>query len=325
VYPIFQSTQTIENQLVMSKSGIKVFAPATVANLGCGFDILGLALNEPGDEIIARKTESAGQVTITKITGAQGNLPYEPTKNTAGVAALAFLKKQRADFGLELEIHKKMPIGSGLGSSSASAVAAVVAANTFLKHPLHRRELLPFAIAGEKVASGSAHADNVAPALIGGIVLARDVDDIHRIIPPKSLYVVVIYPKLQILTSEARAMLSDRVSLGEHIQQSANLGGLILGFERSDFPLIKRSLKDIIIEPQRAELIPGFYDVKDAALVNGALGCSISGAGPSLFALCENTFIANNVAQAMTQAFQKHKIESTPYISEVNKEGAKIF
>ncbi len=309
----------------MSKSGIKVFAPATVANLGCGFDILGLALEAPGDEIIVRKTENAGQVVISKITGAKGKLPFDPLKNTAGMAALAFLKKQRADFGLDLEIHKKMPIGSGLGSSSASAVAAVVGANTFLKHPLHRRELLPFAIAGEKVASGSAHADNVAPALIGGIVLARDVDDIHRIIPPKSLYVVVIYPELQILTSEARARLSNSVSLGEHIQQSANLGGLILGFERSDFGLIRRSLKDIIIEPQRADLIPGFYDVKDAALINGAMGCSISGAGPSLFALCENSFIANNVAEAMTKTFLKQKIESTPHISEVNKEGAKIY
>ena len=308
----------------MSKSGIKVFAPATVANLGCGFDILGLALNAPGDEIIARKTENAGQVVISKIFGAKGKLPFDPLKNTAGMAVLSFLKKQRTDFGLDIEIHKKMPIGSGLGSSSASAVAAVVAANAFLKHPLHRRDLLPFAIDGEKVASGSAHADNVAPALIGGIVLARDVDDIHRIIPPKSLFVVVIYPELQILTSEARALLSNEVSLGEHIQQSANLAGLILGFERSDFGLIKRSLKDIIIEPQRADLIPGFYDVKDAALVNGALGCSISGAGPSLFALCDNSFIANNVAEAMTKAFLKHKIESTPYISEVNKEGAKI-
>jgi len=308
----------------MSKSGIKVFAPATVANLGCGFDILGLALNEPGDEIIARKTDNAGQVIISKITGAKGKLPFDPMKNTAGMAALTFLKSQNADFGIDLEIHKKMPIGSGLGSSSASAVAAVVAANAFMKHPLYRRDLLPFAIAGEKVASGSAHADNVAPSLIGGIVLARDVNDIHRINPPKSLFVVIVYPALQILTSQARALLSNNVSLGEHIQQSANLAGLILGLERSDFGLIKRSLKDIIIEPQRADLIPGFYDVKNAALVNGALGCSISGAGPSIFALCDNSFIANNVVEAMTKAFLKHKVESTPYISEINKEGAKI-
>lgn len=309
----------------MTKPGRKVFAPATIANLGCGFDILGLALHEIGDEIIARKTENAGQVVITKITGAQNKLPYEAEKNTAGMAALSYLKHQKANYGLELEIHKKMPIGSGLGSSSASAVAAVVAANTFSKEPLTRRELLPFAIEGEKVASGSAHADNVAPSLIGGIVLAKSATDIHRIISPKSLIAVVVYPELQVLTKAARAILNPSIGLGDHIQQSANLAGFILGLERSDFGLIKRSLKDLIIEPQRASMIPGFYDVKDAALVNGALGCSISGAGPSVFALCDNSFIANAVAESMVKAFAKHKIEAKSYISLINDEGAKIF
>ncbi len=308
----------------MKSSGIKVFAPATVANLGCGFDILGLALDNPGDEVIARKTDKVGHVVISKITGANNSLPFEVEKNTAGMAVLSFLKAQKAEFGIELEIRKKMPIGSGLGSSSASAVAAVVAANAFMRHPLSRRELLPYAIEGERVASGSAHADNVAPSLIGGMILVRNTEDIHRIIVPKHLFVVVVHPDIKILTKAARAVLSSTVGLGEHIQQSANLGALILGFERSDFGLIRRSLKDIIIEPQRADLIPGFYDVKDAALVNGALGCSISGAGPSLFALCDNTFIADNVAKAMVDAFAKHQVKSTPFISMVNQEGAVI-
>ncbi len=309
----------------MNKPGVKVFAPATVANLACGFDILGLALDAPGDEIIAHKTADAGQVVITKITGDGKQLPRDPARNTAGVAAKALLDDQRAPFGLELEIHKKMPIGSGLGSSAASAVAAVVAANAFLRPRLQRRELLPYAVAGEQVASGAAHADNVAPALLGGIILAKGPDDVHRIMTPKGLTVVVVYPKIEILTKEARSILKPDIGLGDHIAQCAHLAGFILGLERSNFDLIRHSLKDLIIEPQRARLIPGFYDVKDAALAQGALGCSISGAGPSVFALCDNTLIAQKTARAMVNAFARHKIEALPYISPVNPQGAKIY
>lgn len=306
------------------KAGIKVFAPASVANVGCGFDILGFALEAPGDEIIGRLSDKPG-LRITEITGAKGQLPYEVEKNTAGVAALNLLKylgEERQ--GVELEIHKKMPFGSGLGSSAASAAAAVVAVNELLRRPLEKRALLRFAVEGEQVADGAYHADNVAPSLLGGIILVRDNEslDVHRLPCPKGLYAVVIHPQVQVFTKEARAILSKQVAFKEVIQQTGNLGGLIVGLFRSDFELIGRSLKDWLVEPQRAPLIPHFYEVQQAAMEQGALGCTISGAGPSIFALCQNNLEAERIGTAMQRVFFDQSVESEVFVSLINQEGA---
>lgn len=304
--------------------GIKVFAPASVANVAAGFDILGFALERPGDEIIVRLSETPG-FRITQITGAKGKLPMEPEKNTAGFAALKLLEYLgETGRGIEMEIHKKMPFGSGLGSSAASAAGAVMAVNELLGRPLEKRALLPFAVLGEQIADGAYHADNVAPSLIGGMVLIRSNKDldVHRLPVPKGLYAAVVHPQVEILTKDARNVLSDAVSLQQCIEQNGNLGGLIVGLYNSDLELIGRSLNDVIIEPQRARLIPHFYEVKAAALDAGALGCSISGAGPSIFALCANSLVAETAGKAMSKVFTEAKIGNQVFISAINQEGA---
>ena len=305
-------------------TGIKVFAPATVANVAVGFDILGFAIDKPGDEIIVHFTDKPG-LKISEIKGAKGKLPYDITKNTASYAAMKFLEHiGESGRGIDMKIHKKMPFGSGLGSSAASAVAGVMAVNELLNCPLEKRELLPFAVLGEQIADGAYHADNVAPSLIGGIILvcSNETLDIHRLPVPNGLYATVIYPKIKILTKVSRAVLSDQVSLDKCIQQTGNLGGLIVGLMNSDFDLIGRSLNDVIIEPQRSQLIPGFDEVKKGALKAGALGCSISGAGPSIFALSSNSLIAENVGIAMKKVFLDKKIGHELYISTINHRGA---
>jgi homoserine kinase len=318
------SNQTIVTS-TKNKTGIKVFAPASVANVACGFDVLGFALDRPGDEIIVRFSENKG-LKITKITG--GKLPYEVEKNTAGYAALKLLEHLgESERGIEMEIHKKMPFGSGLGSSAASAAGAVVAINELLRRPLEKRDLLKFAVLGESIASGAIHADNIAPSLLGGFTLVRDSDtlDIHRIHTPRGMFAAVVYPKVEVLTKEARAMLQTEVPLKDAVKQSANLGAFIIGMFNSDFDLIKRSLIDLIIEPQRAQLIPHFYEVKEAAYTEGVLGCSISGSGPSIFALSENSLTAERAGLAMKKVYERHKIPCELYISPINMEGTTLF
>lgn len=309
------------------KAGIKVFAPASVANVACGFDILGFALNGPGDEIIARPSPTKG-LSIVRITGDEKKLPYQVERNTAGYAALKLLEHLgEIKTGIELEIHKKMPFGSGLGSSAASAAGAVVAVNELLGRPLTKPELLPFAVLGEQVADGAYHADNVAPSLLGGFILIRDNEslDYYRIHVPVGLLAVVIYPHIEILTKDARDIISRQISLEDHIKQSGNLAGLVLGMMQSNYELISKSLHDHIIEPQRATLIPHFSEVKKAALSAGALGCSISGAGPSIFALFSNTIKAETAAQNMRAIFTKHRITNDVFISPINMEGTIVF
>lgn len=297
-----------------------------MGNIGVGFDILGMAIERPGDEVIAR-FNTTKDLRIAKITGHGGKLPYEVDKNTAGVAVRRFLEYiGETEKGIDLEIHKKMPLGSGLGSSAASAVAAVLAVSELLRSGLSKRELLPFACQGEQVASGGFHADNVAPSLLGGIILIRDnaTLDVHRLHVPRGLYVAVVYPQLEVLTKTARAILKPEVPLEAYVRQSANVAGFVTGCFNGDIGLIGRSLRDEIIEPQRAGLITGFYDVKAAALDAGVLGCSISGAGPSVFALCANSLIAEQAGQAMQRAFAKNRVESQVFLSPVNQEGAVI-
>lgn len=318
--------QTRKNIDISTHTGVKVFAPASVANVACGYDVLGFALEKPGDEIIVRYSEIPG-LRITKITGTKKQLPLEVEKNTAGIAALRLLEALgETTVGIEMEIHKKMPFGSGLGSSAASAVGGAMAVNELLGRPFEKRDLLTFAVQGESIASGAIHADNVAPCLLGGFTLVRDSHtlDIARLFVPKGMCAVIVYPHIEILTSEARTMLSPTVPLKNMVQQSANLGALVVGLYNSDFELIRRSLKDVVIEPQRSKLIPHFYDVQNAALEAGALGCSISGSGPSIFALCNNSFIADEAGKAMSEIFKKNKIQCELFISPINQEGVRV-
>ena len=310
----------------MKKPGIKVFAPATVANVACGFDILGFAIDKPGDEIIATLNPNRKGLQITKITGDKGKLPYEVEKNTAGVAAQRLLEFLGTDQGIDLEVHKRMPFGSGLGSSAASAAGAVWAVNKVLKANVEKKDLMPFAVAGEAIADGSVHADNVAASLLGGMTMCRDNEtlDVHRLHIPSGLYASVVYPYIKILTSEAREVLKPDVSLANATKQCGNLAGLIVGLQNGDFDLIGRSLQDVLVEPQRKVLIPGFDEIKEAALSAGALGCSISGAGPSIFALSANSLIAEKAGQAMKEVFDRLKIQNDLYVSEINTEGVTL-
>ncbi|NJB87802.1 homoserine kinase [Lewinella marina] len=308
---------------------VRVFAPATVANVAVGFDILGFAINRPGDEIVARLNPAFSGVRITAITGTGDKvLPLDTEKNTAGVSAQRLLHHLgQPETGVELEIHKKMPFGSGLGSSAASAAGAAVAVNELLGAPLTREALLYFTVLGEEVADGSFHADNVAPCLVGGITLIRSNDslDVHHLPVPNGLHVAVVHPEIEILTRDARAVLSDQVPLSVAIRQTGSLASFITALYTNDISLLGRSLHDHMIEPQRKQLITGFDDVKAAALQRGALGCSISGAGPSIFALCDSGYLAQAVGQGMQAAFQQHGVESQLYVSPINQRGVEIL
>ena len=311
----------------MSKPGIKVFAPASVANVAVGFDILGFALEKPGDEIIIREGSNPGLV-ITEIQGAGGRLPFEIMKNTAGYAAYRLLEHIGAtDKPLEMEIHKKMPFGSGLGSSAASAAAGVFAVNEFLNTGLTKQEILRFAVEGEKIADGAFHADNVGPSLMGGMLLIRDNEtlDFKKLHIPHGLSAAIIYPHVEVLTRESRGILKKEVDFKDVIRQQGNLGAFIAGMYTSDFGLISRSLDDLLVEPQRAHLIPLFYEMKERALQEGALGFSISGAGPSMFALCDNSAIADAILESANRLYNDKKIPVTTYFSKINQEGAIRF
>jgi homoserine kinase len=305
---------------------VRAFAPATVANVAAGFDVLGFALDSPGDELVATFSEKPG-VTISRITGDDGRLPRDSHKNTAGVSVHALLKYLGETRGIDLRLEKKMPLGSGLGSSAASAVVAVVAVNELLGRPLSKRDLLPFALEGERIACGSAHADNAAPSLLGGFVLIRSYTplDVIPLPTPEKLYATVIHPHIEIQTKDARGILKQQVSLSNAITQWGNTAGLVAGILMSDYGLISRSLQDVIVEPIRSILIPKFYELKKAALDAGALGCSISGSGPSLFALTDSRDTAQKVANAMTLVLDNIGIGSDVFISKVNQEGAKIL
>jgi homoserine kinase len=304
---------------------ITVFAPATVANVACGFDSLGFALNEPGDVIKLTRRDEPG-IRITRITGDNGRLPLETDKNTAGVSVKALLEHTAETCGFDIEVHKQMPLGSGLGSSSASTVGAVFGANLLLDNPLTREQLLPFALLGEKVACGAAHADNVAPSLLGGFRLIRSYDplDVIEVPHPEGLHCTVLHPHIEIMTEDSRKILRQSVRLKDAIVQWSNFAGLVTGLITGNYPLISRSLNDIIFEPVRSLLIPGYDNVKIAAMDAGALGCSISGSGPSIFALSTSMADARNVGDAMLASLKKTGIEGDVYVSPINKTGPRI-
>ncbi len=303
---------------------VKVFAPASVANLAVGYDILGLALDSPGDEVVVREGSVPG-ITISKITGDKGLLPTDPIKNTASFAALQLLKHLgKEDLPIEMEIHKKMAMGTGLGSSAASSVAGVYAVNAYLGHPLTKAQILKFSVEGEQKADGAYHADNVAPSLLGGIILIRSNTDLDIIqLPiPKGLYIAMIYPHIEILTSESRSILSDKVGLDDFIGQTGNIAAFVASLYNADLDLMSRSLNDLVIEPQRAKLIPEFYALKEIALFNQAIGFSISGAGPSMFALCKDEAIANTIVAKSKQHLNNTGIDADCFVSKINTEGA---
>jgi homoserine kinase len=305
-----------------------------VANVGSAFDVLGFALNTPGDKITAKVSQSIG-ISVGSITGDGGVLPLESHRNTAAVSAKALLdhliskdSTEYSQVGIELDITKGLPIGSGLGSSSASSVGGVVAVNELLGAPLTRAELLPFAMEGERVACGTAHADNAAPCLLGGFVLIRSYSPLEFIqLPtPNPLSVAIVSPHIELKTSDARKVLKRSVPLESAISQWGNVAALVAGIYRNEPELIGRSLADTIIEPERGQLIPGYAAVKNAAKEAGALGCAISGSGPAIFALAKSTTQATEIAQHMAAAF-KHSagVPADIHISEINTAGAKII
>ena len=310
----------------MVNDKIKAFAPATVANVSCGFDILGFAIEAPGDEIEIELKKISG-ITIESISGDDGKLPLDPKLNSASVAIQSYINHINYKDGINLNLYKKMPISSGMGSSAASAVAAVVGINTLLGSPLKRKELLPFILEGEKIACGTAHADNAAASLLGGFILVRSYDpiDIVSINYPEDLITIVIHPDLKIDTKIARGLLKDTINLSDAISQWGNVAGLISGLHQKNYELISRSLVDNIAEPKRSNLITGFNDVKNIALQSGAIGCGISGSGPSMFALCKDINKANSIATKMKNAFAEHSIKSNFYISKINANGAIII
>ncbi|MDA8731528.1 homoserine kinase [Flavobacteriaceae bacterium] len=303
---------------------IKIFTPATVANISCGFDILGLCLDTVGDEMIVREVSEKG-IKITKVTGQ--NLPLETHRNVAGVAGLALLEKVDASVGYEIEIYKKIKPGSGIGSSAASAAGAVFAINELLGKPFSKQELIYFAMQGEKLASGTEHADNVSPVILGGFTLVRSYEplDILKIKSPNDLYATIIHPQIEVKTSDSRAVLKNQVSLKKLVTQMGNFGGLISGLYTNDYDLIGRSLHDEIIEPNRLVLIPEFDKVKKGVIQVGALGAGISGSGPSIFALSRGEETAELVGKTMAKIYNNTGIDYDIHVSKINQQGIKIL
>jgi homoserine kinase len=307
-------------------SKVTSFAPATVANVGVGFDILGFPVEAEGDTVTAVRMEEPG-VEVAAVDGVVRSLSLDPQINVAGYVAGLFLKAYGFPFGLRLYLHKGIPLSSGMGGSAASAAAALTAAAGFLKEAPGPADLLPFALEGEKLATGASHGDNVAPCLYGGLTLLRSAEkaEVLRLPYPPQLRVVLIHPRLELNTRDGRAALGDCFEICEFVTQSANLAGFIAGCFRSDFDLIGRSLQDVLVEPRRAPLVPGFEEVKQAALAEGALGFSLSGSGPSVFALCRDGESAENTAQAAEKRWNELGVETESWVSPISDQGAHVI
>ncbi len=305
---------------------VHVFAPATISNLGSGFDVLGIAINQPGDFVTAERTREPN--LSFSVRTAQEHIPTDAQNNVAAHVTSLMLQEFKPPFGIKMVLHKKMPMGSGLGSSAASSVAAVAAVNALLPKPLKKYDLLRFTLEGERKASGSPHADNAAPSLLGGACLIRSYEPLDVISIPivNSIVWVVIHPHVVVRTQDARDILPKAVTLQIAIRQWGNISGLTVGLATGNAELVGKCVADAIAEPVRSHLIPGFDDVKHAALQAGALGCSISGSGPSMFAVAKNVHAARAIGLAMKKAFTRvAKVESEVYVSRVNMDGAKIM
>lgn len=305
---------------------VTAFAPATVANVCCGFDILGFAIENPGDEVEVSLADQSG-VRMTKITGDDGKLPLEASRNTSAVAIQSYLKAIGSDQGVDVVLHKKLPLGSGMGSSAASAAAALVAVNTLMGEPLTRKELVPHAMEAERIACGTGHADNVAPSILGGFVLIRDYHplDLLQVSFPRDLCCVLVHPHLEVRTEDSRRILRNSVTIRDAVSQSANAAGLMIGLMNQDYELIGSCLKDAIAEPVRSVFIPGFDQLKKVAKDAGALGSGISGSGPTVFALCTNLETAQRVGERMVEHFSLSHLKSDLIVSPVNAKGATVI
>jgi|TARA_B110000902_G_scaffold40542_1_gene43581 homoserine kinase len=303
---------------------IKIFSPATVANVACGYDVLGFCLDAVGDEMLIRKVDKKG-IRITKIEGFE--LPFKTELNVAGVSALAMYETLQPDCGFEIEIYKNIKPGSGIGSSAASAVGSVFGMNALLGSPYNKTELTQFAMKGEALASKCEHADNLAPALFGGFTLVKSLSplEILEIPSPDNLYATIIHPQIEVKTADSRAILPKEVKLQEAIVQWANFGSLIHSLHTNNYQLMKRSLHDAIIEPHRSKLIPFYKEVKQAALNAGALGTNISGSGPSIFSLCKGIETATLVSEAIEKVYLSTGIKFDIHISKINIEGIKVL
>jgi homoserine kinase len=303
---------------------IKIFSPASIANLSCGFDILGVCLNDIGDEIVVRKTKEKG-IKILKVTGQK--LTLDVNKNVAGVSALALLKETNVDCGFEIEIHKGIKPGSGIGSSAASSAGSVFAINQLIGKPYSSKELIKFALEGEKIASGAAHADNVSAVLLGGFIFVRDSlnFDIFKLNTPIDLAFTILHPQIEVKTSESRALVQRPVNLDKLITQSANLGAFISGLYKEDYNLISRSIKDVVIEPIRSILIPEFEKLKEISLSNNALGFGISGSGPSVFAMSKGLVNAKKIGDLLKEKYRELGFSFDIHTSTVNEKGIQII
>ena len=305
---------------------VTAFAPATVANVSCGFDILGFAVDGLGDKVSVSFSDTPG-LTVTSIAGDNGRLPYAVEKNTCTVAINAMLQQLDFDGGIAVELTKGLPLGSGMGSSAASSVAALVAANQLLGSPFPKENLLPFAMEAEAIACGAGHADNVAPALLGGFVLIRSYEplDVVRLHVPKGLFCTLLHPHLELNTADSRSVLKKSVSLKDAIIQSGNIAGLVAGLYQEDMGLISRSLNDVIAEPSRSVLIPGFDEVKEAVKGVGALGCGISGSGPTMFILSPNESIAWEASRLGQKVYNEIGLSVDVYVPAINTKGAYVL
>lgn len=302
---------------------VKIKSPGTVANLVCGFDILGLALNEPSDIMEVSLLDEPKVIIHNRDNF---NLPTDAEKNVAGVVLLSVMEKVGEQIGFEITIEKHIKPGSGIGSSAASAAGAAVAANHLLGNIFSIEEVVQFAMNGEKLASGVKHADNIAPCILGGVSLIRAIHPLDIIsIPSPDLYVTVVHPQIEVRTSDARQILKQQVLLKDAIRQWGNIAGLVTGFMKSDYNLIGRSLEDVIIEPVRSILIPGFDEVKRKCKEAGALGGGISGSGPSVFMLSKDESTAKEVELVMKDVYNRIGIEYNTYVTTINKKGVEIL
>jgi len=306
------------------KTKATAFAPASAANVAIGFDILGFSVDVLGDTVTVERTDAPG-VVMTGASGVVTDIPRDPEKNTAGRALLAMQQALNPGFGFRASIHKGIPLGSGLGGSAASAVAAVVAANALLPKPLSKLDLLQFAMQGEKVSSGSLHVDNISPSLFGGLVLTVGIDHprVKQIPVPEGIRAILVHPHLFLSTKAARGILKRDVTMSDFIWQTANLAGFISGCYTNDLDMIRASFEDVVIEKQRSQLIPGFDAVRKGALAAGALGCTISGAGPTMFAWALEAD-AENVRRAMVAAFQAAGKQVDDWIVRITTSGAHV-
>lgn len=307
------------------KREITVFAPASMGNVAVGYDVLGSALDGLGDWVTVRRLDDP-VVRIGTLSGCVTDLPTRASDNTATVALMSLRDAADVEGGFEVSIEKGIPLGSGLGGSAASAVGAVVAGAALLPDAWSKKDLLPHALAGEAVASGDLHPDNVAPCLLGGLVLTREMDppDVVPVPVPSNIRCVLVHPDRVVPTRKARACLPATIPLSDSVRQTAHLGAFVAGCYRNDLELIGRALRDLIVEPHRAKLVSGFSDVQEAAMRAGALGCSLSGAGPTLFAWCDGPPVAQTVRDAMVNAFEQHNVSTEAWISTLPSEGARV-